>query len=349
MKRIFLLIALFLIPLQVFSQEESSDTEEAPVQVMVPRDVFIGDSGQIQYSFRSPIDFFSFASPSLINDEVLNLQLAPEDFLVDTESCLVKQCSLIRNGINYNLCITIIPWITGEIKFKEFNLTKICRIKPNETQEEIEAKEVVEQGSDFPVMLSSITILSLAEKLNEQNLRNPKSPLLMPGTNYIILGILIFLVVMLFVFCLVVVKFQQILRHIHILKASYSSMKNVYMTRNKFRKLMKSKVDDQTFAQRWQRIMRLYLRYRFNESFDSVTGKMITAKLDDITGGFLYEMVPEAFDELTSLFVRTDYIRFAYGSIDSRTNKAGFGENERQELVERSKAIIDSFEKGEEE
>ena len=42
------------------AQNPNENTAAFGTQVMVPRDVFIGDSGQIQYSFRTPIDFFSF-------------------------------------------------------------------------------------------------------------------------------------------------------------------------------------------------------------------------------------------------------------------------------------------------
>lgn len=99
------------------AQNPNENTAAFGTQVMVPRDVFIGDSGQIQYSFRTPIDFFSFADPSMIKDEVLSLNISSSDFLENPDDCLVTKSVLVRNGVNYNLCITIIPWKTGTIKF----------------------------------------------------------------------------------------------------------------------------------------------------------------------------------------------------------------------------------------
>ena len=64
MKRaaVFFILSVFSL-FSAVSQSANSDLDSIS-QVMVPRDVFIGDSGQIQYSFRSPVDLFAIAPES---------------------------------------------------------------------------------------------------------------------------------------------------------------------------------------------------------------------------------------------------------------------------------------------
>ena len=58
--------------------------------------------------------------------EVLELNLTADDLVTDPESCTVTRAVLTRNGVNYNLCITIIPWKVGGIEFKTFDLASFC-------------------------------------------------------------------------------------------------------------------------------------------------------------------------------------------------------------------------------
>jgi hypothetical protein len=56
-----------------------------------------------------------------------------------------------------------------------------------------------------------------------------------------------------------------------------------------------------------------------------------------------------ALDKLSRLFVRTDYIRFAQGSIDSQLlpveeHRAELLDNERKTIVEETNSIINIFE-----
>ena len=57
---IALLISVSVSVISGFAQSAEEDSSDSTMQVMVPRDVFIGDSGQIQYSFRSQASLQSF-------------------------------------------------------------------------------------------------------------------------------------------------------------------------------------------------------------------------------------------------------------------------------------------------
>ena len=80
--------------------------------------------------------------------------------------------------------------------------------------------------------------------------------------------------------------------------------------------------------------------------------KKVGAKIFDILNGLAGEKVCEAIESLSCFFVRTDYIRFASGSIDSKllpleTHQALFVENEKKSMVAETYKIIDLLEKGE--
>lgn len=340
-KRILCFFSVFLFSLSASARNESFVLSE-PSQVMVPRDVFIGDSGQIRYSFRSPVDFFSLADSSLIHDEMLVLALSAEDILESPEDYLVLNSVLIRTGVNYSLCITLIPWKTGTIKFKEFDLSEICRMKKGSFPSE-------ENG--FKIILSPVTILSLAEKLDARNLKPANPPLVLPDT-YFFLWVSVILAAVLFaLFCTVCLRFSQIIRKWKSIREKYSLYKNAFRTKKRLCALLKKEMSDRDFAEKWQHIMREYSGFRFGSPFSSVAGKNISVKIYQITSGLLNNRAEEALEIMSRCFMRTDYIRFAAGSIDAsqmpaEEHQALFAKGERKSIVSEAHKIIDAFEKG---
>lgn len=342
MKKNLLAVLLFALSLSAFSQSESPE-KEMSMQVMVPRDVFIGDSGQIQFSFRNPVDIFAFADQSLIKDETIHLNLEPQDFLENPQECYLKSAVLIRNGVNYNLCITFIPWTTGTIKFKDFYLEKILARggKPEKTAEE----------NLFPISLESVTILSLTEKLNTTTLRPPKEPLTLPKTNYVLLLFLFLATGLMSLLFIVLMKLPVILRWLRNFRKKISYHKNSMKTRLALNSLLKKETEDKIFAEKWQQTMRQYLNFRFGTSFASTTDRKIRDKIEDITGNLCNDSIDECLGKLESHFIRTNYIRFASGSIDSKLlpaqdHEAKFLDGEKSMLVESTVSIVNTLEKG---
>lgn len=340
MKKLVLALLLSFSIFSIHAQNSADSEEESSLQVMVPRDVFIGDSGQIQYSFRSPVDFFAFTEKSVQGNETLDIDLKAENFLEDPISCLVTKTTLSRTGINYNLCITFIPWKTGTIKFKEFNLEEICSDK----------KENI--SPDFNVNLAPVTILSLAEKLGATTLRPPKGPEVLPNTNYYLWFFLVLAVILFSLLCIAIIRLPDIIRRWRMLRIRLAFYKNAVKTKRHLNILLRKKIQDVEFAHEWQIIMRAYLEFRFKTSFASVTGKNIELKIMSVTGGMMNGVQETAVENLTSLFVRTNYIRFASGSIDSmmlpvEEHQAIFNKGEKKSTVVTSHKIIDAFEKEE--
>lgn len=341
MKKILLALAILLFAFAPSFSDEIPEVElESVSQIMVPKEIFIGDAGQLQYSFRTQADFFAFLDPSLVSENELKLNFENFDFLAEKDSCTIKDAVLFRNGSNYNLCITLIPWKTGRIEFREFDLFSVCSGK---------------ESSKFTLMikLNPIQIPSLAEKLGVSNIRAPAPPITLPGTKYL-LWLVILLVILFFVLvALVIIKLQKIVKKIRLIKNKIGFYRNAKSVKHRLTKLLKPKLnlDDSTFAMEWQKIMRSYLDFRFASTFASVTGSKIASYIQKITGNLAEGKELEAIEELSSIFIRTDYIRFASGSIDSQLlpaelHQAVFAENERKSIVEKSFKIIDVFEHG---
>lgn len=341
----FVLVFLLTASIMNFAvaQSSSEKIEDSTLQVLVPRDVFIGDSGQIQYSFRSPVDFSGFNENSQSINETIEIDLKAEDFLEDTSCCLVSKTTLSRNGINYNLCITFIPWKTGIIKFHGFNLERICN-----PGKENEAKI----SSDFDVKLEPVAILSLAEKLGATTLRPPKSPALLPNTKYYLWVFIVLAIFLFFALCAAIIRLPEIIRRYRQLKVKFGFYRNALKTKRQLNMLLRKKIGDSEFAEQWQKIVRSYLEYRFKSSFASVTGKNIEKKIYSVTMGMMNQNQEKGVEDLTALFVRTNYIRFASGSIDSQMlpreeHQASFIDGERKTTVSRMHKVIDTFEKEE--
>lgn len=335
-KRMLCVLSFFLLLFFAFGQNESSSREQ-PSQVMVPRDVFIGDSGQIQYSFKSPVDFFSLADPSLTSDDILELSLSSQDVMESPEDCLVTDSVLIRTGVSYRLCITFIPWKTGTVRFKEFDLCRICGIS---------AESLPPDEAGCKIALEPVSILSLAEKLDARNIKPPKPPLVLPNTQFFLWISVIFSALLFALFCTVCLRFPQIVRKWKIIKGKYSLYRNAFRAKKKLHALLKTEMNDKDFAEKWQHIMREYSGFRFGSQFSSVAGKNISMKIYQVTGGLLNSSAEEALESLSCCFVRTDYIRFAAGSIDAEEHQASFEKDERMSIVSESDRIIDALEKG---
>jgi hypothetical protein len=96
--------------------------------------------------------------------------------------------------------------------------------------------------------------------------------------------------------------------------------------------------------------MRDYLDYRFNMSFRSITAKDVYRTVSMATGDLLDIEQENAVLSIQSMFVRTDYIRYAKDSPDSRKlpaqdHEAAFASEEKDGIVALSLSDIEELEK----
>src|SRR5574344_1281582 len=195
-----LLAVNLLIPL--FSQALLDD--ENSRQTLVPEKMYVGDNAEIQYTFRSAIDFFALADKKMINGDVLNLNLSHTGFNALSQLCTVSRVYLVRSDLYYTLFVYLTPWKPGEIDFAPFDLNLACRKNTNNPSA---------AGDDvhFYIDLAPVKVSSLAEEMSVSALKPPIPPLSVPGTNYILLLLIILLIVLLILIGVSMVKLPLIL------------------------------------------------------------------------------------------------------------------------------------------
>ncbi|MCH5290293.1 MAG: hypothetical protein J1D88_00845 [Treponema sp.] len=320
-------------------------------QVLVPKEVFVGDSAHIIYSFRSPADFFDCVPSSRIKNDSLILSPALPAFTSVANRCTISEATISRNGLNYVLDITIIPWEPGTIQIPPFDLYAACRFLPTESD-----SPETSQQQPLPtctILLEPINIASLAERLGASQLRPPAAPLMLPGTKYIVWSLIVIVIAMLLGLGFLVVHFSLFIKKIRTLRNTLSRQWNVRLTKHRLRLLLTKQTTDKEFAARWQQTMRTYLTNRFCASYQSVAVKHLVTFTNELTGNMLSSFQENAAIQVYSLFVRTDYIRYAQGSLDSRQipqskHEACFAEDERQQVVDQTIQCVADFERSDE-
>jgi hypothetical protein len=332
----FLLVLLLVSPLHGFAQNASGDDDVE--QVLIPKEVFVGDRAQIKYTFRSAVDFFALADKSRIENDTLTLLVSQKPFTDVADKCTVQSAVLIRNNLSYSLVITFVPWQPGRVDFAPFDLNVVASAVPG--------KESSTDEAHFIIDLAPVTIASLVERTGATALKPPVPPIVVPGTNYLIWSFAIIILILIFVAGIIIAKLPQLIEKIQTWKEQYGFYRNANSTCKKLHKLSERKnIDDRTFAACWQVIVRAYLERRFATSFASVPSSRIEAYIWQLTGETISPEQQDTVHELNTLFSRTDYIRFAAGSVDSellplQEHQAVFAEHERVELVERTEQIV---------
>ena len=371
MKKLILIPLIFItVFLSAFADSKNKGSDDFVQQIVLPSEVYVGDEVQLNYTFNSGVDFFTLASSKHIDGDTLYLNPALKPFADSDERYTVNEVSLHRNGMSYTLLIKFIPWVTGELTIPEFNLSACCLgkdavIVQKEAPEDSEAEGFEEQvdtmaidsginPAPYKIKLKPVNIISLSEKLGAVSLRPPVSPILLPGTNYIIWTLIVVGVILLFGICFVLAKIRSIQEFWYNLRERLGLIKVSKMTRRKLKKLSVKKCSDAEYAAEWQQLMRTYLDSRFGVPFSSVTTKRISSVIFNVTGGMLSELQEDAVLTIVSLFTRTDYIIFAQNSIDSKQlpveiHEAAFNEGERGGIVESTVKAIEGLEKVEEE
>src|SRR5574344_1273824 len=106
-----LLLACILIPQLLCAQQDDASTPDATAadgveQVLAPKEVFVGDTAQINYTFRSAVDFFALADSKSIAGDKLSLSVSQTPFTELGGQCTVSSAELLREDLTYTLVIT---------------------------------------------------------------------------------------------------------------------------------------------------------------------------------------------------------------------------------------------------
>ncbi|MBQ9539686.1 MAG: hypothetical protein IJU95_10510 [Treponema sp.] len=336
-KGLLIILAFLFFPLAAQELVPSSVK-----QSLIPKEIYVGDTAQLSCSFHSDVDFYLLAqragAVSKMEGGVLYLDISDGYFNQMEPRCTVSSLSMSQVGTTYTLVLRFIPWRTGSLEFIPLDMARLCHA-----------------DTGMLVTLEPVQVLSLAKKLGTETLRPVAPPILLPGTNYIVWSIIVLLIVLLVLLAIFAMNFSSAIKRMIIFKEKMGYSYNAFISRRKLRGLLKKDWEaDSDFAQGWQLVMRGYLNYRFNCSFFSVTSKDIFKIITEATGDMLDIEQENAVLSVQAAFIRTDYIRYAKDSPDSRKlpaqdHEAAFNPGEKESIVELSLGDIAELEREREE
>ena len=131
-------------------------TLQASPGILMPQEVFVGDTAE-----------FSFGTASL--NSILadgTLFTVPPEGLPASNDLTVQSVVVFRSGNSETVTIRFVPWISGVLQIPSFEIKKI-RITP-----------------------PPVRIASLVEKTGKNTLESARSPLLIPGTTWILYAVI---------------------------------------------------------------------------------------------------------------------------------------------------------------
>lgn len=305
MKKIFIsAIFLFFSGLTAFTQGFQ------PVQIVTPPKIFTGEKVSISYTFY--LDDFG-----LENDENFCTESAVNLLSQYSDVLSVEEASLVHNGSQHTLFLTLFLWTPGNLHISPFNI----------------GPAVIE--------LNDIQVFSILEQTKSDSLKPFVTPMLIPGTTWMIYTAIILafiLIIGLIVFLLRferIAKFLKTQRHLGILKRNarktIKHLKQIWILQSDF--------SDSKFCEKVQNTIRIFIENRFKSNFRTWTTSKIYENFEEYMGGKLEKKQEELIEKISSLFMRLDYIRFAVN--------IAMKNGERKQIIEESIEIVEEFEHAE--
>ena len=284
----------------------ASFTESDTMQIVMPKTIYVGDTAELRYTFRSAVDFFADMSDASLSREIA-LESLP--FQTDTDDYTILDASLDRNGLLYTLRFTFIPWNTGAIDFPMFDISA-----------------AVYGGGAHPfiVDVQSVEVSSILQDQDDADLRASMGPLLLPGTMYVLYAAAVLSIVLFILLIRLVVTWQSVYEAYATRKLLRSYAKNAKELYRRLKRLDRAggKTNDAEFCTELQQLIRHYLDFRFGYRFSAVSSSAIMDTFDKIMAGAMSEKSQSGAMSLAAVLRRTDYVRYARGSIDSKKEPA---------------------------
>lgn len=305
MKKIFVsAIFLFFSALTVFAQTFQ------PVQIVTPPKIFTGEKVNISYTFN--LENFG-----LENDDNFCTESAVNLLSQYSEILSVEEASLTHNGSQHTLFLTLFLWTPGVLHIAPFSI----------------GPAVIE--------LKDIQVFSILEQTKSDSLKPFMSPLLIPGTTWMIYTAVILAFIFLVGLIIFLLKFERIANFLKIQKHMSILRRNARKTIKHLKQIWISQSDfsDSKYCEKVQNTLRIFVENRFKSNFRTWTTSKIYENFEEYMGGKLEAEQEKLVEKISSLFMRLDYIRFAVNV----TMKDG----ERKQIIEESIEIVEEFEHAE--
>lgn len=293
-------------------------------QILVPRQIYIGDSGELRANFETDSVLFR----NLVAQKG-NIELSQNYFTqqIDETSFEIKSVVISSSGYNnYALTVSFIPWKTGDLTLPPFDIGAALNSDA----------EIYVMG----FQACSVTSITKTESLN--TLRDFQPPLLLPGTTYKIYALIIVLLLFIALICRLIAKRKSLLFFIKNEILLWKYRKNRRSAFKKLYNLEKNKnLTDAQIAASIQKVVREYLEFRFDYPFTKLVSSEIMQGFNQATSNLMSDKKSDAAQEIVRVFVRTDYIRYKANGV--------FEANEKQQLISLLMQNIDILEQKEEE
>lgn len=288
-------------------------------QVLIPRQLYIGDSAEIHCTFETD-------SASIRNEiaQKGKIELSKDFFKTDLDlSKYDIKSVIVESGSynNYSLIVSLTAWHTGKIQIPNFDIGLACGT----------------EADVYVVNFTPVEVVSIVQTESISTVRDMHPPLLLPGTTYKIYAALISAIILIILIIRVIIKRKSILFYLknRILLIKYSKNK-----KSTFRALIRikqnNKMEDSEVSTIIQNIMRAYLEFRFDYPFTKKVSSEIMNGFNEATKGLMSEKKLSASEDITQVFIRTDYIRYS--------KEANFMRGEKEQLISRLMNAIDILE-----
>lgn len=308
----FLLAFLLVFCASIYAQNTS----------LVPKDVYVGDEAEIRFSFAWEGNIFAADK----EQSASSLNTADFDESLDN-AYTVKSMHIKPSANGYVLSIIFIPWQVGFLDIPPFDLSMTF---------DIARKPLL---IDIP----EVYIQSIVEKTGEKNIRPPTGPVIIPGTTYVVLGI----IVAIFTVCVLILIL--LLRLTPVTVAIKNFFRQIWATQN-FRKTTRALIrlekqsailPSDAFAAKLSVIIRCYLEGRFIHPFTAETTSSLMTVFNRLFAGTASNKTEDFMQNLYEVCARCDFLRYAGPEI----KHAPLSTEERLSLIEKSRLAFIHFEK----
>lgn len=292
-------------------------------QILVPRQVFIGDRAEIRCTFE--------VDSVLLRNTIAqkgNIELSKEFFItpLDETKYEINSVQITSTSYNqYSLVVSFVPWRTGNMELPAYDIGAALN----------------SDAEVYVIGFNPQDIVSISKTQGQTILKEMNSPLLLPGTTYKIYGAIIAVILLFIITIRMIMKRKSLMFFINnqILLRKYNKNKKLA-----FKQLIKLEqargLKDGEVATEIQKIMRSYLEFRFDYPFTKTLASEMLNAFYKATSDLLSEKKVPACEEISALFIRTDYIRYG--------KNIAFENGEKQQIISRLMNAIETIEKPEE-
>ncbi len=289
---------------------------------LVPKDVYVGDEAEVRFSFDWAGTLFVENAETLI--PIVTSTTIDESLQTDYT---IKSMQLLPSQTGYTLSILFVPWKSGVLNIDSFDLATIFALNVN----------------SLLIDIPEIHIKSILSQTEDRNIRSPSGPIIIPGTTYALIAI----VVLLLIFCIFAIIVLTRINHI---KTWLQSFFGKIWSSDNFKKAsreliliskMLDSIDQKVFATKLSGIIRTYLEGRFSHRFTAETTSSFFMIFNTLFAGTVSSNADDFLQDLYEICVRCDFLHYAGEEVE----KAPLTRNEAESLIDRTRKAIIYFEK----